>query len=57
ERVARVEVAPAELERATALLPGVAARLRALGFARVVLDVEGYRRGALNEGLVRLEAG
>lgn len=57
DRVARVEVAPAELERATALLPGVAARLRALGFARVVLDVEGYRRGALNEGLVRLEAG
>ncbi|NIU72467.1 MAG: hypothetical protein GWN71_02440 [Gammaproteobacteria bacterium] len=55
--MARVEVAPAELERATALLPGVAARLRALGFARVVLDVEGYRRGALNEGLVRLEAG
>ncbi len=31
--------------------------LRALGFGRVLLDVEGYRRGALNEGLglVKLE--
>jgi PP-loop superfamily ATP-utilizing enzyme len=28
--------------------------LQALGFDRVLLDVEGYRRGALNEGLVQL---
>jgi pyridinium-3,5-biscarboxylic acid mononucleotide sulfurtransferase len=48
---ARVEVAAAELARA-ALLAGTLARtLAALGFGRVLLDVEGYRRGALNEGL------
>jgi len=29
-------------------------RLLALGFRRVLLDVEGYRRGALNEALVQL---
>lgn len=51
---ARIEVAPAELEEVGARLAGVVARLRALGFRRVLLDVEGYRRGALNEGLVQL---
>lgn len=56
DRVARVEVAPDELATAAERLERVQARIRALGFERVVLDVEGYRRGALNEGLVRLEA-
>ncbi|MFW6331323.1 MAG: ATP-dependent sacrificial sulfur transferase LarE, partial [Gemmatimonadota bacterium] len=49
---ARVEVAPAELEVATAVLAAAHGSLCALGFGRVLLDVEGYRRGALNEGLV-----
>lgn len=51
---ARVEVAPAELEHATAVFPDLVPRILELGFRRVLLDVEGYRRGALNEGLVRL---
>jgi uncharacterized protein len=51
---ARIEVAPDELERAGAVVPAVAEAIRSLGFGRVLLDVEGYRRGALNEGLVRL---
>jgi uncharacterized protein len=55
--VARVEAAPAELDRATALVSRLGPRLRELGFATVLVDVEGYRRGALNEGLVQLEAG
>jgi hypothetical protein len=28
--------------------------VRGAGFARVLLDVDGYRRGALNEALVQL---
>lgn len=55
--VARVEAAPAELDRALAVVRAAAALIRALGFDAVVVDVEGYRRGALNEGLVALEAG
>jgi pyridinium-3,5-biscarboxylic acid mononucleotide sulfurtransferase len=54
--VARIEVAPEEVHGAAARIRPVAARLRALGFRRVLLDVEGYRRGALNEGLVQLVA-
>lgn len=53
---ARVEVAPRELEAAGEIVARLAPAIRRLGFRRVLLDVEGYRRGALNEGLVRLEA-
>src|SRR5690606_39962816 len=55
---ARIEVAPAEMERAIAQAGALARELRDVGFERVLLDVEGYRRGALNEGLplVRLQA-
>lgn len=56
-REARVEAAPAELDRATALVAELGGRMRALGFDAVLLDVQGYRRGALNEGLVELKAG
>ncbi|MBW3552166.1 MAG: ATP-dependent sacrificial sulfur transferase LarE [Gemmatimonadetes bacterium] len=55
--VARIEVSPAEMPRAVAGVAEVVPTLLSLGFAGVVLDVEGYRRGALNEGLVTLEAG
>ena len=57
--VARVEVAPAERERAVACAEAVAAALRRAGFTHAVLDAEGYRRGALNAGLpvVQLEVG
>jgi pyridinium-3,5-biscarboxylic acid mononucleotide sulfurtransferase len=54
---ARIEVAPAELEGAVAVVAALAGRIGALGFGRVLLDVEGYRRGALNEGLVQLAGG
>jgi pyridinium-3,5-biscarboxylic acid mononucleotide sulfurtransferase len=55
--VARIEVAPSELDRAAASLKPVIREIRDLGFQQVLLDVEGYRRGALNEGLVQLAAG
>ncbi len=54
--VARVEISPEELGGAAARVAGKAAAIAALGFERVLIDVEGYRRGALNEGLVQLSA-
>jgi pyridinium-3,5-biscarboxylic acid mononucleotide sulfurtransferase len=49
--IARLEVAPAEMHTVMESAHEVDARVRALGFERAVLDVEGYRSGALNEGL------
>jgi uncharacterized protein len=48
---ARLEVHPAELGRVEARRARIVAGVRAAGFARVLLDLHGYRRGALNEGL------
>lgn len=53
----RIELAPAELERAFALARDIHARITAPADVRVLLDVEGYRRGALNEVLVQIGAG
>jgi pyridinium-3,5-biscarboxylic acid mononucleotide sulfurtransferase len=52
--VARIEVAPEEMGCAADAVAATVGDLRRLGFERVLLDVEGYRRGALNEGLVQL---
>ncbi|MBI3089412.1 MAG: ATP-dependent sacrificial sulfur transferase LarE [Candidatus Tectomicrobia bacterium] len=53
DTVARIEVEPAEMPRL--IEPGVAAlvveRLKALGFAYVTLDLQGFRSGSLNETL------
>src|SRR5690606_1993889 len=54
---ARLEIAPAELPRALDRASALAAAVRAAGFRRVLLDVQGYRRGALNEGLPVLRVG
>jgi pyridinium-3,5-biscarboxylic acid mononucleotide sulfurtransferase len=50
---ARVEVLPDEIPRLRALLPALAPRFAALGYARVEVDERGYRTGALNELLTR----
>lgn len=49
--VARLEVHPAELASVARLRREVLAAVRAAGFRRVLVDLQGYRRGALNEGL------
>ena len=51
----RIELAPAELERAFTVAGDIQSRLAADGL-RVLIDVEGYRRGALNEVLVQIGA-
>jgi uncharacterized protein len=48
---ARLEFARLECARALARAGLVATAVRRAGFTRVLLDVEGYRTGALNEGL------
>ena len=50
-RLARIEVPPAELSRALAAAPGLIPALKAVGFAYVALDLEGYRPGAMDEVL------
>jgi pyridinium-3,5-biscarboxylic acid mononucleotide sulfurtransferase len=49
--VARLEVHPDEVARAARLRGEIDGAVRAAGFRRVLLDLQGYRRGALNEGL------
>jgi len=57
--MARLEIATDEMARA--LEPGcaaeIAARIKALGFSHVTLDLAGYRRGSLNEALKKAAAG
>ena len=54
---ARIEVSPAEMATVLAVVEKIGQALRIAGFERVLLDVDGYRRGALNEvlPLVQLE--
>jgi len=44
---ARIEVPPEQFERVRAHAARIADRFRGLGFARVTLDLAGYRRGSL----------
>ena len=49
--VARLEVAPVEMEHAFHLRESLAKALRGAGYAYVTLDLQGYRSGAMNETL------
>jgi uncharacterized protein len=49
--VARIELAPADVVRLAANPGDVVAKLKALGFRYVTLDLQGYRTGAMNEAL------
>ncbi|HYH78888.1 MAG TPA: ATP-dependent sacrificial sulfur transferase LarE [Longimicrobium sp.] len=49
--VARLEVHPGEIGRVPAHRAAIHAAVRDAGFRRVLVDLQGYRRGALNEGL------
>jgi pyridinium-3,5-biscarboxylic acid mononucleotide sulfurtransferase len=58
DKLARVEIAPEEMPRAFApeMSAEISVRLKAVGFAYVALDLEGYRQGSLNEALKRPES-
>jgi uncharacterized protein len=49
--IARLEVAPAEMERAFALREEISAELKEAGFLYVTLDLAGYKSGSLNAAL------
>jgi uncharacterized protein len=49
--VARLEVHPAEAPRVAEHRARIDEAIREAGFRRALLDLQGYRRGALNEGL------
>jgi uncharacterized protein len=53
DKLARVEIAPEELQRAlrSEMAAAIAKHLKAAGFTYVALDLEGYRQGSLNETL------
>jgi pyridinium-3,5-biscarboxylic acid mononucleotide sulfurtransferase len=46
---ARLEIDPAEMPRFFEFYAAAAAHLRSLGYTAVLLDLEGYRRGKLND--------
>jgi uncharacterized protein len=49
--LARLEVHPAEIARVAEHRREIETAVRAAGFRRVLIDLQGYRRGSLNEGL------
>src|SRR5215831_13217346 len=53
DKLARVEIAPEEMQRALTpeMATAINARLKAVGFLYVSLDLEGYRQGSLNASL------
>lgn len=58
ETLARIEVDPAEIPRffSDDLYETVAAELKEIGYQYVTLDLQGYRTGSLNEGLLSIQA-
>jgi uncharacterized protein len=55
DKLARVELAQDELQRGLEpkMAAAIAQALKAVGFAYVALDLEGYRQGSLNEALTK----
>ena len=55
DKLARIELAPEELERGLApeMVAAMAKALKAVGFSYVSLDLEGYRQGSLDETLTK----
>lgn len=53
--VARLEVHPAEIGRVAGQRAAIHAAVLEAGFRRVLVDLQGYRRGALNEGLAAVQ--
>lgn len=55
ENLARIEVAPEEIELAWKLRNQINAACKKVGFTYVALDLQGYRTGAMNEVLMQKE--
>jgi uncharacterized protein len=53
--IARIETPPEDMPTVFQHAAEIAERLRSLGFKFVTLDLAGYRRGSLNEGLIKID--
>jgi pyridinium-3,5-biscarboxylic acid mononucleotide sulfurtransferase len=53
--IARIEIPTQDMPRALEHAAEIVAALSRLGFQHVTLDLAGYRRGSLNEGLIELD--
>ena len=53
---AKIETAPEEMAAVVAQAADLVAAFRALGYKNITLDLAGYRRGSLNNGLVAIGA-
>ena len=51
-KIARIEILPEEFDRLLKIREEISARFKALGFDYVTLDLQGYRTGSMNEGLL-----
>ena len=49
--VARLEIAPGELLHFLAFYDEATRHLKSIGYSKVLLDLEGYRRGKMNDAL------
>jgi uncharacterized protein len=49
--IARLEIAPHEISKIFAFYEEAAQHLKSLGYSKVLLDLEGYRRGKMNDAL------
>jgi pyridinium-3,5-biscarboxylic acid mononucleotide sulfurtransferase len=52
--IARIEVPPEQMPGIIGDAPRVTKSLQKIGFRYITLDLSGYRRGSLNEGLIQL---
>ncbi len=59
DQICRIEVRPADLPRLVgdAIRQRVVTLCHEVGFSYVTLDLQGYRQGALNEGLEQSSSG
>lgn len=55
DKLARIEVTPADLLRLAAVGETVDAKLKEIGYAYVSIDLKGYRSGSLNEVLPQMD--
>lgn len=55
DTLARIEVAPDEMEALFHTRETIAARLKDIGYTYVAMDMMGYRTGSMNEVLVQIE--
>jgi uncharacterized protein len=53
--LARIETQPEDMHKLIELSEKVVLYLKSLGFRFITLDLMGYKRGSLNEGLIQLE--